>query len=322
MSPEFTADREISARDENVHRSWSAAFDPIASVEPGSVVRFDCRGAPDGHFDSESTVEALETMSFEGHPLTGPVRVEGAEPGDVLAVEFLEFQHKGFGVSYFYPGDAGKGLLPESFEDPGLHVWDLDGEVGRFVDGIEVPLHPFPGVVGVAPSEPGTHSTVPPRRVGGNIDIKHLTTGSTLYLPVETEGALLSIGDCHAAQGDGEVCVTGIEAPMDVTARLSVRSDMDLDGPQFETTGPFTANGVDGPTYGTAGVADELMEATKLAVRHMVDHLEAVRGLTRDEAYLLCSAAVDLKINQVVNRPTWTVSAYLPKSIFPGDDTV
>ncbi|MFW5963597.1 MAG: acetamidase/formamidase family protein [Natronomonas sp.] len=320
MSPEPTIDRELSARDGNVHRAWSNALDPVESVESGAVVRFECRGAPDGHFDGESTVEALETMSFEGHPLTGPVRVEGAEPGDVLEVEFLDFQHEGFGVSYFYPGDAGKGLLPEAFDDPGLHVWDLDGDIGRFVNGIEVPLHPFPGVVGVAPSKPGTHSTVPPRPVGGNVDIKHLTAGSTLYLPVEVAGALLSIGDCHAAQGDGEVCVTGIEAPMSVTARLSVRSDMDIEAPQFETTGPFTATGVDEPTYGTTGVADELMGATKLAVRHMVDHLESERGLTREEAYLLCSAAVDLKINQVVNRPTWTVSAYLPESIFPSED--
>jgi acetamidase/formamidase len=320
MSPTPTADRKISARDENVHRAWNNALDPIESVAPGSVVRFECRGAPDGHFDAESTAADLETMSFEGHPLTGPVRIEGAEAGDVLAVEFLEFEHKGFGVSYFYPSDADKGLLSESFDDPGLHVWDLDGDVGRFVNGIEVPLAPFPGVVGVAPSESGTHSTVPPRRVGGNMDIKHLTAGSTLYLPIEVDGALLSIGDCHAAQGDGEVCITGIEAPMDVTARLSVRSDMDIEGPQFETTGPFTATGTDEPAYGTSGVADDLMDATELAIQHMIDHLEAERGLSREEGYILCSAAVDLKINQVVNRPTWTVSAYLPESIFPSDD--
>jgi acetamidase/formamidase len=209
------------------------------------------------------------------------------------------------------------GLLPEDFEDPGLHVWDLEGDVGHFVDGIEVPLDPFPGVIGVAPSEAGEHDTLPPRASGGNMDVKHMTAGSTVYLPVEVEDALFSVGDCHAAQGDGEVCVTGIEAPMFVTARFDVRSDMDIEQPQFETRGPFTPTGRDEPMYGTTGISDDLMEATKKAVRHMIDHLHEERGLTRGEAYLLCSAAVDLKISEVVDAPNWTVSAYLPESIFP-----
>lgn len=318
MVTEHTIDYRLSDRDENVHVGvWDNALEPVLSVEPGSVVRFECRDAANGHFDVDSTVEDHATKPSGGHPLTGPVRIEGAEPGDVLAVDLLEFQHKGFGVSYFYPGADGMGLLPEAFDDPGLHVWDLDGDVGRFVNGIEVPLDPFPGVIGVAPAEAGEHSTTPPRRVGGNMDIKHLTAGSTLYLPIEVEGALFSLGDCHGAQGDGEVCVTGIEAPMFVTARLGLRSGMEIEQPQLETTGPFTATGADEPMYATTGIADDLMEATKLAIRHMIDHLSTERGITREEAYILCSAAVDLKINQVVDTPNWTVSAYLPESIFP-----
>ncbi len=322
MAETHTIDHRLSDRDENIHDAWNKAFDPVRSVESGTVVRFECRDAANGHFDAESTVEDLETKPSGGHPLTGPIRIEGAEPGDVLVVELLEFQHKGFGVSYFYPGVSGKGLLPEIFDDPGLHVWDLDEDVGRFVNGIEVPLDPFPGVIGVAPAEAGEHSTVPPRRVGGNVDIKHLTAGSTLYLPIEVDGALFSIGDCHAAQGDGEVCVTGIEAPMFVTARLDVRSDISIEGPHFETTGPFTATGADEPTYATSGIADDLMDATRLAIRYMIDHLTQERGLTREEAYILCSAAVDLKINQVVDAPNWTVSAYLPQSIFPENSRI
>jgi acetamidase/formamidase len=311
-------DYRLSDADENVHLGvWNRDLTPALSVESGAVVEFECRDAANGKFDDESTPEDLLTTTFEGHPLTGPVRVEGAEPGDVLEVELLDFHHKGVGVSYFYPKEAGKGLLPEAFDDPGLYIWDLEGDVGHFVDGIEVPLDPFPGIVGLAPAASGDHSSTPPRRVGGNLDIKHLTAGSTLYLPVEVTDALVSIGDCHAAQGDGEVCVTGIEAPMDVTARLSVRSDMDIDQPRFETTGPFSPTGGDEPMYGTTGVADDLMDATKLAVCHMIDHLHDERGLARSEAYLLCSAAVDLKINQAVNRPNWTVSAYLPECLFP-----
>jgi acetamidase/formamidase len=119
--------------------------------------------------------------------------------------------------------------------------------------------------------------------------------------------------DHHAAQGDGEVCVTGIETPMFVTARFDVRTDMDIEQPQLETTGPFTPTGRDEPMYATTGIADDLMEATRKATRHMIDH----RGLTRGEAYILCSVAVDLKISEVVDAPNWTVTAYLPESIFP-----
>jgi acetamidase/formamidase len=149
------------------------------------------------------------------------------------------------------------------------------------------------------------------------MDVKHLTEGSTVYLPVECEGALFSTGDCHAAQGDGEVCVTGIEAPMDVTARFEVRKDMDIEQPEFESDHPYTASGRDEPMYATTGIEDDLMDATKSAVRHMITHLSEERGLSRGEAYILCSAIVDLKVSQVVDAPNWTVTAYVPESIFP-----
>ncbi|MGM0606619.1 MAG: acetamidase/formamidase family protein [Halobacteriota archaeon] len=317
-SAAYTIDYRLSAADENVHNVWDNSIEPALTIEPGDVVRFDCRDALDGQIDLDSTADDLATASFDPvHPLTGPVYVEGAEPGDVLAVELLDLQHKGWGFTGYMPGDMGLGLLPEDFEAAGLYVWDLDGDVGRFVNGIEVPLDPFPGIMGVAPRESGEHDTLPPRDVGGNMDVKHMTKGSTVYLPIETEGARFSTADCHAAQGDGEVCVTGIEAPMFVTARFDVRSDMDISQPQLETGGPFTPTGHDEPMYGTTGIADDLMVATKKAIRHMIDHLEAERGLTRGEAYILCSAAVDLKISEVVDVPNWTVTAYLPESIFP-----
>jgi acetamidase/formamidase len=318
MSPSYTVDHELSDADEHIHNAWDNSLDPILTVKPGEVVRFECRDALDGQVGPDSDVEDLATASFDPvHPLTGPVAVEGAEPGDVLAVEFLDFEHKGWGFTGFMPGEMGLGLLPEDFPDAGLHVWDLDDGVAHFVNDIEVPLDMFPGIAGVAPAETGAHDTLPPRDTGGNFDIKHLTAGSTLYLPVEVAGALFSTGDCHAAQGDGEVCVTGIEAPMFVTARFDVLKDKSVSQPELETTGPFTPTGADEPMYATAGIADDLMVATKKAVRHMIDHLEAERGLTRGEAYILCSAAVDLKISEVVDAPNWTVTAYLPESVFP-----
>lgn len=317
-SLDYDVDYRLSDGEDNIHRAWDNSLDPILTVEDGDVVRFECRDAVDRQIDVDSNVDDFANVSFDPvHPLTGPVEVEGAQPGDVLEIELLDFQHKGWGYTGFLPGEMGLGLLPEDFPEAGVHLWDLEGDVGRFVDGIEVPLDPFPGVIGVAPGEEGEHDTLPPRSTGGNMDVKHMTAGSTVYLPIEVEGALFSVGDCHAAQGDGEVCVTGIEAPMFVTARFTLRSDMSIEQPQLRTSGPFTPTGHDEPMYATTGISDDLMDATKRATRHMIDHLENERGLTRGEAYILCSAAMDLKVSEVVDAPNWTITAYIPESIFP-----
>ncbi|WP_440770907.1 acetamidase/formamidase family protein [Natronorubrum sp. DTA28] len=311
-------DHEIRPDDDTVHSMWDNSLEPVRTIESGDVVQFTCRDSTDGQLGPDSTVADLADLDVSRvHALTGPVAVEGAQPGDVLEVELLDLEHEGWGHSVILPGEAELGLLSDEFPEPDLHVWDLEDGVAQFVDGIEVPLDPFPGVVGVAPDEDGSHETFPPRSVGGNMDIKQLTAGSTVYLPVAVDNALFSIGDCHAAQGDGEVCGTGIEAPMTVTCRFDLRSDLSIEQPQFETTGPFTPTGRDERMYGTTGIGDDLMEASRAAVRSMIDHLQEERGLDRNEAYILCSAAVDLKINEAVNAPNWVVSAYLPQSIFP-----
>ena len=176
----YEVDYRLSDRDENVHSAWDNSLDPALTVEPGDVVRFECRDAVDGQVTVETTADDVSDISFDPvHPLTGPVAVEGAEPGDVLEVELLDMQHKGWGYTCFWPGEMDLGLLPEEFDEPGMHVWDLDGDVGQFVNGIEVPLDPFPGTIGVAPGEDGEHDTLPPRDVGGNMDVKHMTPGST-----------------------------------------------------------------------------------------------------------------------------------------------
>ncbi len=317
-STDYGIDHELSDADENIHNAWDNELEPVMTVEAGDVVRFECRDALDGQVGPDSGVEDLATASFVPvHPLTGPVEIEGAEPGDALVVELLDFEHKDWGFTGFMPGEMGLGLLPEEFEDAGLYVWDLEGETAEFVNGIEIPVDMFPGTIGNAPAEAGEHDTLPPRDVGGNMDVKQMTAGSTVYLPVEVEGALFSTGDCHVAQGDGEVCVTGIEAPMFVTARFGLKKDAGFAQPRLETTGPFTATGADEPMYGTTGISDDLMDATRKAVRHMIEHLVAERDLTREEAYILCSAAVDLKLSEVVDAPNWIVTAYVPESIFP-----
>ncbi|MFC7068633.1 acetamidase/formamidase family protein [Halobaculum lipolyticum] len=322
-------DYELSDDESTVHYTWDRGHDPALTVEPGSVVRFDCRDAYDGQVSPPATVEKLRAVESDGHPMTGPVAVAGAEPGDTLRVDLLAFEHEGWGVTAVPPGEREGGLLPEEFPEPHVREWDLDATrdgrpVATFVDDdapdVAVPIHPFPGNLGVAPGADGSHSTMPPRAVGGNMDVKHLTAGSTLYLPVEAPGGLFSIGDCHAAQGDGEVCITGIEAPMSVTARLDVVRDRPVAGPEFATDGPFTPTGRDERMYATTGIAPDLMDATKAAVSNVITHLHERRGFSREDAYVLCSAAVDLKISEVVDAPNWTVTAYLPESVLAVSD--
>jgi acetamidase/formamidase len=178
---------------------------------------------------------------------------------------------------------------------------------------IAVPMAPFPGVLGVALAEPGGHSTMPPRRSGGNMDIKHLTAGATLWLPVLVPGALFSVGDGHAAQGDGEVCVTAVEMSAQVTLRFDLQPGRTLAEPQLRTPGPVSAAG---PHFVTTAHGPDLYAAARQAIRYMIDHLGRERGLGREEAYALCSVAVDLRISEIVDAPNWIVSAFLPESIF------
>ncbi|MBA2451238.1 MAG: acetamidase/formamidase family protein [Chloroflexi bacterium] len=297
-----------------VHYRWDNSIPPRLEIESGDTVVFECRDAGDGWFSQSSTAEDVLRRVVKGHPLTGPVLVRGARPGDVLQVEILELVPGELGYTLFSPG---RGLLPEDFPAPYLKLWDLrDGRSAEFKPGIRVPLEPFLGVMGVALDEPGEHLTAPPRKNGGNMDVKQLTAGSTLYLPIWVDGALFSTGDGHAAQGDGEVCITAIETRMQATLRFTLRRDVRLERPELRTGGPLAARTNLGPHYATLGIEPDLMAATKGAVRAMIGYLTREHGLAREEAYILCSVAVDLKISEVVDAPNWVVSAFLPLSIF------
>ena len=225
----------------------------------------------------------------------------------------LDLQPASWGWTALIPGF---GLLADEFPEPAIKVWSLADGWGEFKPGIRIPLDPFCGEIGLAPAAAGSFSTIPPYRHGGNMDTKHLTRGATLYLPVEVPGALFSMGDGHAAQGDGEVCGTAIETPMRATVRLTVRKDLAVDEPQFLTAGPLTPRTNTGQWYGVDGIAPDLQEAARKAIRHMIAHLQTSYGLSRAEAYMLCSVAVDLKISEIVDAPNWIVSAFLPLSIF------
>ena len=300
-----------------VHKEWNNALPPRLTIESGDTVVFETRDAADGYYSPTSTdADVLGRGPFRGHPLTGPVRVRGARPGDVLVVEVVDVKPAApFGWTNVRPG---RGLLPEEdFAKPYLAIWDLsDGSHARLGQRIAVPMEPFPGVMGVALDEPGGHSTMPPRKNGGNMDIKQLIAGTVLYLPVWVDGALFSVGDAHAAQGDGEVCVTAVEMQAQVTLRFELLSGRGLREPQLRTRGPLAPRANTGSYFATTAQGPDLFKASQQAIRYMIEHLGRERGLSREEAYVLCSVAVDLKISEIVDAPNWIVSAFLPESIF------
>ena len=301
---------------EQVHYEWNNALPPRLAIEPGDTVVFDTRDAADRYYRPDSThADVLARGPFRGHPLTGPIRVRGARPGDVLVVEILEVKPAAFGWTAIRPG---RGLLPESdFGKPFLQIWDLsDGTHARAGGRVAVPMAPFPGVMGTALDVAGGHSTMPPRKNGGNMDIKQLTAGTTLELPVWVDGALFSVGDGHAAQGDGEVCVTAVEMNAEVTLRFGLKAGGRLPEPRFRTRGPIATATNRGSWVATTAHGPDLFASAQQAVRYMIDHLVQERGLSREEAYIVSSVAVDLKISEIVDAPNWIVSAFLPESIF------
>ena len=241
--------------------------------------------------------------------------MEGAQPGDVLKVTIEEFKPSGFGWTANIPGF---GLLADDFKEPALTLWHYDKDTlapAAFGTHGRVPLKPFAGTIGVALAEKGHHSIVPPRRVGGNLDIRDLSAGSVLYLPIEVEGALFSIGDTHAAQGDGEVCGTAIESQMDVVVTLDLIKNTPLEMPRFTTPGPVT-NHIDSKGYEvTTGVGPDLMEGAKRAVSQMVELLASRYNMNPVDAYMLVSVCGDLRISEIVDMPNWVVSFYFPRSV-------
>jgi acetamidase/formamidase len=311
---------ELPLTPEHVHWGYyDARLTPALRVSPGERVRVETmvagglqrlRLAGVAEADIPDSLKAVEQRVTErgpgAHPMSGPIFVETAQPGDTLEVRILaiEFLHN-FGVNAFSPGG---GVLPDEFPYAGLRLfrWPPGATTVEFKPGVTLPLAPFFGSIGVAPPPlVGRISSRPPGWHGGNLDNKDLVAGSVLYLPVHVPGALLSIGDGHALQGHGEVTGTALETSLRGTFELRVIKGQRLRWPRAET-----------PTHYIAmGLHEDLDEATKLAVREMVDFLVAEKKMSRDEAYMLCSLAADLHVTQAVDA-TKGVHATLAKSIF------
>jgi formamidase len=349
------------------HNRWHPDIPPIAAVEPGQVVGLETRDALDSQVTGTSTVADLVRVNFNAvHPLTGPVFVKGAEPGDLLEVTVVEIEPQPFGFTVQMPGF---GFLHDLYTEPHLVRWTITNGFATSPDlpGVRIPGAPFMGVMGLAPSHellerinrreadltrrggrvmpPEAAGAVPadpavahaamrtiaPHETGGNVDIKQLTKGTTLRMPVYVPGALFSAGDAHFAQGDGESCGTAVEMAATCYCSFNVikgaaaaRNIRDL---QFYRNDYFTTPemavprrffATTGQCYTREGVnfSEDITLAARNALLNMIDYLVDERGFTHQQAYVLCSVAVDLKISEVVDIPNFVVSAFLPLDIF------
>jgi len=300
---------------DHIHHGWDNSFKPRLTIAPGETVQFETLDASSGQLSRTSTAADLKKLDLAFvNPVTGPVFIDGAQPGDALKVTVLGFQPSGWGWTGNIPGF---GLLADQFPEAHLHHWNYEKSLApaMYGPGGRVPLRPFTGTIGVAPAAPGLHSIVPPRNVGGNMDVRDITEGVELYLPIEVAGALFSVGDTHAAQGDGEVCGTAIESQLDVTVKLELVKDANLPFPRFRTPGPVTRH-LDEKGYDvTTGIGSDLMEGARAAVSGMVELLAKRHNIAPVEAYMLCSVCGDLRISEIVDMPNWVVSFYFPRVV-------
>jgi acetamidase/formamidase len=288
------------------HTAWDRSLAPLATIAPGDEITVETAEASGGQLTAGSTAADVPSLDFgRVNPVTGPFAIEGASPGDALVIDILDVSVGTWGWTAVIPGF---GLLADDFPDPHLRVSRIADGRAELLPGVSVPVVPMVGTIGVAPPEPGPHSMVPPRRWGGNMDIRHIGPGARLVLPVGVEGALLSLGDAHAAMGDGEVAGTGVEIDATVRLRVGLRRGAAPATPVVETH-PRTHR--TGAAVATTGVGPDLMTAARDATRALISEVEARTGMAAADAYLLASVAADLKISEVVDAPNWVVSAHL-----------
>jgi acetamidase/formamidase len=296
------------------HSVWDRSIPPRLRIESGDEVQIECVDASGGQVrPGMTTEEYLAIDRSRIHALTGPIWVEDAEPGDVLQVDVLATRHAGWGWSSIVEG---LGFLKERFREPYLFHWALDGESTSSLTPAVVPVRPFLGVMGVARADDGAFRTRPPGPFGGNLDVRELCAGSRLYLPVFNQGALFSCGDGHAAQGDGEVCINGIECPLDVTLGFRLYKQQPLTGPIVEASEKAAADST-ADAWVVIETGTDLAAAARAATSRMIDLLVSRWGFSDVHAYILCSVALKLRLSQVVNEPVHTVSAAISKQILP-----
>lgn len=296
------------------HSVWDRSLAPRLIIESGDQVQIECADASGGQVvPGMSTAEYRRIDRTRIHALSGPIWVNGAQPGDVVQIDVLATRHPGWGWSSIVEGS---GFLKERFHEPYLFHWHLEGESSHSLAPAVVPLRPFLGVMGVARADDGAFRTREPGPFGGNLDVRELCAGSTLYLPVCNDGVLFSCGDGHAAQGDGEVCINGIECPLDVTLRFRLHKHQPLSGPLVESSESAEPDSV-ADAWVVVESGTDLAGTARAATNRMIDLLVSRWHFSEIHAYLLCSVAMRLRLSQVVNEPVHTVSAALSKQILP-----
>lgn len=359
--------RSLAQEPEKGHNRWHPDVPPVVRCQPGDEVLLETRDALDGQITADSTTEDVAAVNLDVvHPLTGPVYVDGAEPGDLLVVEVLEVVPEAFGFTVQIPGF---GFLREAFPEPFIVRWEIAEGYATSEDlpGVRVPGSPFLGTFGVAPSRPLLEKsvarerdlaergglalppnpdgavpsdpaiadealrTVPPRENVGNVDIKQTGAGTRCFVPVWTEGALFSVGDAHFAQGDGEVCGTAVEISSTARFGFDLRkgdaAERGIRSLQYSREDYFLPPEVAAPQrfYATTGFSvdaegtnhgEDVTVACRNAMLAMIDHLQQERGYSRQQAYALCSVAVDLKVSELPDAPNMMVSAFLPLDLF------
>jgi acetamidase/formamidase len=295
-----------------IHHQWDLDLAPALAIDSGDVVHFDIPMGGHGQVPLGGSYADC-AFDFETiYGLAGPLEVRGAEPGDTLRIDILTLETGAWGWCGMLPD---VGLLPDDFPDGYVRTFPLDADTIPFADGISIPKTPFFGTMGNHPGEPRKNLPFPPHAGGGNMDNRHLQQGTTLWLPVLVPGAHFSVGDPHACQGDGEVSVAALECPMKATLRFTLEHRT-LDCPQWRSPGALTPRTDAGGYHGTMGIADDLMEGARRAVRGMIAWLSDEHGLDARDAYMLCSLAGDLKIIEIVDMGMWNVAMTMPLGLF------
>ena len=295
---------------ESVHHAWDYSLPPVLEIEPGQRVELDLMNSSGGQLGPESTVADVAALDFARvNPVTGPIAVRGAQPGDAVTIRVVELAVDSWGWTACIPGF---GLLADEFTDAHLAISSISNNEIALPFGPVLPAVPMIGTLGLALPEPGAHSLMPPSRHGGNLDIRHLTEGATITLPVGVPGALLSAGDAHAAMGDGEVCGTGIETSARTVLEIGLLPGA---APRFPILETAPAANRPGPALATTGVGPDLMTAAKDATKAMIDEIVRRTGLAPVDAYLLASVSADLKISEIVDLPNWVVSMHVPLAL-------
>jgi acetamidase/formamidase len=297
---------------ETSHQFWDRNLPPKLIVKPGAEVSLALRDPSNGQITADSTAEQLLQLdSTQMDPLTGPFFVDGAQPGDAVSVEILDIALGSWGWSAILPD---LGLLADRYPGPYLKIWDVEAGYVEIGNGIRFDLKPMLGVIGVAPKSAGQHSSTVPTTAGGNIDVKYARKGSRILLPVFAEGALLSLGDAHALQGDGELSGTAIECEADVLIKVDLVRDAGLDAPVLDTPDP--AGEMREQYRSFLGIGPDLLEAARAASAQATEAVAAALRVQHDEAYALLGIIAELRIHEIVDKPNWVVGCMVPLRVF------